>query len=550
MPDAPDFSRSRALLMGTSEYSELTSVPAAAHSLRRMYQLLTGPHCGWPANRVERMHNRRTVGSLPDQLIDFYRTADDVALFYYVGHGQPDLYDQLCLGLVDSRTQPERRTTTSLTFEAVRHALSNSGAHTKIVILDCCFSGLAVTGHGALGEFDVLRAAQASGAYTVAASGEYNSAWYETDPGVLEPQTFFTKQLADIVDLGLPDQGDYLTLDVLVDRLIEDLAGAGKPRPTRRNRDSAAQFRFARNVASRAAGPAAAGRGRAPVAAGSLGVGADSTWSVRAQRLVGGRYRLLEEIGGHSGLARIWRARDEVLHADVAIKEWWLPPAASADQRAARAAHAEREARNAARLRHVPNVVTIYDLVVEGDSNWLVMQLAGGRPLSAAVAELGPLPVQATAGVAWSLLQALSGIHGAGLVHHDVAPANVLITAEGQVLLSGFGSDLEDEDSGTLLPDGGVIGHVAYMSPERVKGEVTTGSSDMFMLGSTLYHAVEGRSPFYRDTVYGAIFAIVNEQPPPPARAGRLAPLILRLLQKDPEERPTIPEALEMLRAQ
>src|ERR1700733_11174754 len=108
-----DYSGSRAVLMGTSEYSFLPSLPAALNSLERMAGLLTGPLCGWPADRVVLVVNERGPGDLHDRLITSFEDAANVALFYYVGHGQIDLANQLCLGLAGSRTEANRRAATS-----------------------------------------------------------------------------------------------------------------------------------------------------------------------------------------------------------------------------------------------------------------------------------------------------------------------------------------------------------------------------------------------------------------------------------------------------
>lgn len=261
---APDFSRSRAVLIGTSDYTNLPPVPAAAHSLHRMHGLLTGPLCGWPADRVELILNERAPGDLPDRLVDLYVDATDVALFYYVGHGQPDPKDRLCLSLVDSRDQAERRWTTSLTFDAVRDALDISRAEVKIVFLDCCYAGLALTGEGTLGTIDMMQATRGTGAYTVAASGPFNTAWFETDPDSHTPQTYFTKHLAEVVERGIVGEPEVLTLSTVVEHLTEDLASHGKPLPTHRARDFASRFPFARNIA---ATPPPAGRETTPTAA-------------------------------------------------------------------------------------------------------------------------------------------------------------------------------------------------------------------------------------------------------------------------------------------
>ncbi|MDG9703004.1 caspase family protein [Streptomyces sp. DH37] len=247
-----DYTRSRAVLLGTWDYLHLPPVPAAQHSIARMTALLTGPLCGWPPHRLTVLGNQSGPGELPDQLVSHFADTRDVALFYYVGHGQIDEDDELCLGLVGSRTEPHRRTTTSLPFEAVRRALVRSPAAMKIVILDCCFSGLAIGRDGRLaasGE-EVVELTAGTGAYTMAASAANTPAWFETDPGLARPQTYFTKYLADLVETGMPGHPPELTLHSLFTRMQENLARDGRPVPPRaRVVDAARDFVFARNAA-------------------------------------------------------------------------------------------------------------------------------------------------------------------------------------------------------------------------------------------------------------------------------------------------------------
>jgi Tol biopolymer transport system component len=244
-----DLSRSRAVLIGTGRYTHLPQVPAARHSLDRMRSLLTGELCGWPADRVSVFRDPRAPGVLPDQLMELFVAAQDVALFYYVGHGQIDFQDTLCLGLVDSRTTDERRRTTSLPFDAVRYALTHSRAKVKIVILDCCYAGLA--NRPALSAGDIATRTRATGAYTLAAASEFATAWYETDPAIRKPQTFFTKYLADTIETGIAGEGADLRLEPIFNEVLEALVRDGKPEPTSRTADRAARFVFARNNAYR-----------------------------------------------------------------------------------------------------------------------------------------------------------------------------------------------------------------------------------------------------------------------------------------------------------
>ena len=251
-PALPDYTRSRAVLIGTSEYRHLTPVGAARHSLARMHRLLTGPWCGWPEDRVTVLEDEPGPGELPDRLLDLFEETADVALFYYVGHGQIDDEDQLCLGLVGSRTEPHRRATTSLPFAAVRRAMLLSPAATKVVMLDCCFSGLATHREHALAgpAGDVLlERASRTGAYTMTASSADTTAWFENDPELAQPQTYFTKYLADLVETGIPGQPAGLKLHPLFNRLHDNLAQDRRPIPQERSVDAAREFVFARNAA-------------------------------------------------------------------------------------------------------------------------------------------------------------------------------------------------------------------------------------------------------------------------------------------------------------
>jgi hypothetical protein len=251
LPPLRDYSRSRAVVMGTWDYDFLPRVPAAENSLRRMAGLLTGPLCGWPLERMLQVENELGPGDLPDQLITAFDGISDVALFYYVGHGQVTPDDQLCLGLVRSRCEPNRRAATSLRFSDVRQALADSSAAVKIVILDCCFAGLATKGSLSAAADDVLDMTGGTGAYTMAATGADTTAWYEDSPDLARPQTYFTKYLADLVEHGMPGQPSRLRLDPMFKQLRDNLATARRPVPRSKAIDDAREFAFAYNAAPR-----------------------------------------------------------------------------------------------------------------------------------------------------------------------------------------------------------------------------------------------------------------------------------------------------------
>jgi hypothetical protein len=244
-----DYSRSRAVVMGTGQYTFLDQVPAAKNSLYRMAGLLTGPLCGWPQDRLLMVEDESGPGELPDRLITAFDGITDVALFYYVGHGQIAPDDQLCLGLVQTRPEANRRAATSLRFSDVRQALLDSGAAVKIVILDCCFAGLATAGTLAGLAGDVLDLTTGTGAYTMAATSAYATAWYEQDRRLARPQTYFTKYLADLVEEGVAGQPSWLRLDVLFRQLRQNLAADQRPVPQSRAVNDAREFAFAYNAA-------------------------------------------------------------------------------------------------------------------------------------------------------------------------------------------------------------------------------------------------------------------------------------------------------------
>ncbi|TMR90892.1 serine/threonine-protein kinase [Nonomuraea basaltis] len=260
--------------------------------------------------------------------------------------------------------------------------------------------------------------------------------------------------------------------------------------------------------------------------------------------VVGGRYRLAAELGS-GGFGRVWRARDETLDVDVAIKELQLPTGLPETERAERLARATREARNAARLRKHDGIVAIHDVVIDDGLPWIVMELVDGCSLSEHMQEHGPLPVGRATEVAAALLTAIGAAHREGVVHRDIKPANVMLAENGKVLLTDFGTAIHITDT-ALTATGMFIGSAEYTAPERLRGSDGLPPGDLFSLGVTLYQAVEGVSPFRRDTQEATLAAVLLEEAPAPRRTGPLTQLITRLLDKDPGRRPTVDEALAM----
>ncbi|WP_165968886.1 serine/threonine-protein kinase [Actinomadura sp. KC06] len=276
---------------------------------------------------------------------------------------------------------------------------------------------------------------------------------------------------------------------------------------------------------------------------GALGVQAEPG------RTVGGRYRLVETLGT-GGFGRVWKAHDEALGVQVAVKEVWLPQqSGSEEEHHRRVVRATREARNAARLRDNPHVVAVHDVVVEDGTPWIVMRFVDGCSLEERLRTHGPLPAAFVAEMATALLKALKAAHAAGIVHRDIKPANVMLTDDGQVFLTDFGIAVHETDT-RLTASGGVIGSAEYMAPERLNGVHDHAAGDLFSLGVTLYRAVEGVSPFRRDTATATMAAVAMQDPPPMRHADPvLASLITAVLAKRPEDRPTVDSVLALLNA-
>jgi tRNA A-37 threonylcarbamoyl transferase component Bud32 len=260
--------------------------------------------------------------------------------------------------------------------------------------------------------------------------------------------------------------------------------------------------------------------------------------------LLGRRYRLLSVVG-RGGMGTVWRARDEVLHRDVAVKEVRFPSGLNADDERVLYERTFREARASARLNH-PNVVALHDVLEEDGRPWIVMQFVEARSLQHILDEEGPLSPRRAAGIGHQTLTALHHAHAAGILHRDVKPSNVLITGDGRAVLTDFGIAQVEGDT-TLTQTGLVMGSPAYIPPERAQGERAVPASDLWALGATLYAAVEGRPPYDREDAVAALAAALTEPVPPARGAGPLRPVLDGLLARDPARRVTADQALPML---
>src|SRR3954468_22787866 len=260
--------------------------------------------------------------------------------------------------------------------------------------------------------------------------------------------------------------------------------------------------------------------------------------------VVADRYRLIAPLG-QGGMGRVWRATDVVLHRDVAIKELVPPPGLTQGERQEMRERSLREARAIARLNNI-NVVRVFDVLRTDADPWIVMEYVPSRSLQDALAAEGPFHPIRAAEIGLGVLGALRAAHRAGVVHRDVKPGNVLIGADGRVVLTDFGLATVPGDP-NVTRTGLVLGSPAYIAPERARDGTSGPAADLWSLGATLYAAVEGASPFARPSAIATLAALATENPPPARHAGPLKPVLNGLLRKDPSHRINAEEAERLL---
>jgi serine/threonine protein kinase/Flp pilus assembly protein TadD len=256
-------------------------------------------------------------------------------------------------------------------------------------------------------------------------------------------------------------------------------------------------------------------------------------------------YRILSRLGA-GGMGEVYLAEDTQLGRKVAIKS--LPNVAAADAQARK--RLIREAQAAAKLDH-PNICSIYEVVSDDDRSFIVMQYVEGETLAKRIAHK-PLELPEALDTALQLADAIAEAHSRGIIHRDIKPQNIMITARGQAKMLDFGlakvvresvSTTSEAETCSLLTDPGmIIGTVPYMSPEQLRGEPVDERSDLFSFGSVLYEMVTGRNPFGAESAVATISAILTLEPAPLARYAHDVPselqrILHKTLEKDRDER-------------
>jgi eukaryotic-like serine/threonine-protein kinase len=264
-----------------------------------------------------------------------------------------------------------------------------------------------------------------------------------------------------------------------------------------------------------------------------------------APRLVAGRYRL-GAVLGRGSMGTVWSAHDEVLGRPVAVKEVLLPPGIPLAEADALRERSLREARAIAALSH-PNVVTLYDVALEGAAPFVVMELVASRSLAELVRDGAVAPHRVVA-IGAAVAAALQAAHAAGITHRDVKPANVLMAHDGRIKLTDFGIARNRSDQ-TLTATGLMLGSPAYIAPEIASGGPVNPESDLWGLGATLFAAVEGRPPYDAGTAMATVAAVVHGKVPQASCSGPLAEVIRGLMVKDPARRMPLSRVRQLLSA-
>jgi serine/threonine protein kinase len=252
----------------------------------------------------------------------------------------------------------------------------------------------------------------------------------------------------------------------------------------------------------------------------------------RSGQLVAGRYRILRLLGS-GGVGSVWLALDSVLRRPVAVKDpWGCATTSDGGQDGA----GLREARTACAVSH-PGVVQVYDLVVDGGRQWIVMEALSGHTLAEVVKEEGRLPAERVVDIGLRLLETLQAIHREGIVHGDLKPSNVQLVGTGRPVLTDFGLARGTSEATGVGADGFVVGSPPYLAPEVIRGGSRSPASDLFALGATLYEAAEGRRPFGDATPIATTLGVLHHSPTPALQGHPLGKVIDGLLIKDHRRR-------------
>ena len=252
-------------------------------------------------------------------------------------------------------------------------------------------------------------------------------------------------------------------------------------------------------------------------------------------KIFGGRYEVIDRIGA-GGMAIVYKAKDLLLNRVVTIKV--LREQFVSDEDFIR--RFRREAQSAASLSH-PNIVSVYDVGKEGDMEYIVMEYVEGRNLKEIIREYAPLSTDQSINLGRQITKAIQNAHEHHIIHRDIKPHNILVTAEGHAKVTDFGI-ARAVSSATVTHTGDIIGSVHYLSPEQAKGLVSNEQSDIYSLGIVLYELITGKVPYDGETPITIALKHLQEQPILPSKINPLIEkefeaVIMRAIAKSPEQR-------------
>jgi tRNA A-37 threonylcarbamoyl transferase component Bud32/tetratricopeptide (TPR) repeat protein len=256
-----------------------------------------------------------------------------------------------------------------------------------------------------------------------------------------------------------------------------------------------------------------------------------------------GKYEILGKLG-QGAMGEVFRARDPVLNREVAVKR--ITAGRDVDETVRR--RFRREAEAAAKLAH-PNIITVYELGLEGEQLFMAMELLDGMDLKQALASRA-MTLDEKLNVALQVCEGVARAHSHEIVHRDLKPANIHILPSGKVKILDFG--LAHVSGSEMTSTGMVMGTPHYMSPEQVRGQKADARSDVFALGCVFYELLSGRKPFDAESMHGVLFKIMQEDPVPlgeaaPATPEPIAHVVEKALAKSPADR--YPNAADLLAA-
>ncbi|MDF2875448.1 MAG: prkC, partial [Sporomusa sp.] len=226
-------------------------------------------------------------------------------------------------------------------------------------------------------------------------------------------------------------------------------------------------------------------------------------------RTLDDRYTILERIGG-GGMADVYRAHDKLLDRSVAVKV--LRSQFTDDEEFV--SRFRREAQAAAKLSH-PNIVNIYDVGLDEQAYYIIMEYISGETLKDKIEREAPLPVETAVRISIEIAEALEHAHQNNLVHCDIKPHNILVTRSGRIKVTDFGI-ARAVTSSTMTNSGTIIGSVHYFSPEQAKGAAVGAKSDIYSLGVVLYEMLTGHVPFTGESPISIALKHLQEEPKPP----------------------------------